>query len=88
MSDTDDFVIIDRLDNSSAIAELSDWLQPTAYRDQSSYFSKHLNAHVPGTGGWLGDTPEYQQWHDTDYSHGVLWIKAIAGAGESVLTAS
>lgn len=87
MSDTEDFVIVDRPKVSSEIAKLSAWLQPTAYREQSCDFYKHLNAHVPGTGNWLGETPEYQEWHDTD-SHGVLWIKAIAGAGQSVLTAS
>lgn len=64
MSDTDDFVIVDRPDYSSEIAKLSDWLQPTAYHDQSSDFSKPLNAHVPGTGDWLGANPQYQQWHE------------------------
>ncbi|OKL55527.1 hypothetical protein UA08_09214 [Talaromyces atroroseus] len=87
MSDSDDFIIVERPDLSSEIPRLSAWLQPTAYRDDSSEFHKHLSSRVPGTGNWIVETPEYQTWHNTD-THSILWIKAIAGAGKSVLTAS
>ena len=87
MSDSDqDFVIVDQPDISPKIAELTSWLQPTDYLAEYSDFRKHLSSHVPGTGEWLEKTPEYQQWHDSE-SYGSLWLKAVAGAGKSVLAA-
>ncbi|PYI03525.1 ankyrin [Aspergillus sclerotiicarbonarius CBS 121057] len=82
----DDFILVHKPDTPLS-PELLTWLQPTAYHDPASDFPKHLSAHVPGTGDWLENTPQYQTWHDAD-SDGILWIKAIAGAGKSVLTAS
>ncbi|RJE23232.1 NACHT domain protein [Aspergillus sclerotialis] len=87
MSDSDqDFVVVDQPDISPKIAELTSWLQPTDYQAEYSDFKKHLSSHVPGTGEWLEKTPEYQEWHDSE-THGSLWLKAVAGAGKSVLAA-
>jgi ankyrin repeat protein len=90
-SDSNDFVIVDKanthIDLSSEILKLSTWLQPTAYTDKASEFHKHLSVRAPGTGDWIEEIPEYRKWHDAG-SHGVLWIKAIAGGGKSVLMAS
>ncbi|PWY94530.1 putative ankyrin repeat-containing protein [Aspergillus sclerotioniger CBS 115572] len=82
----DDFVLVDR-PNPQSFPELSSWLQPTAYHDPASDFHKHVGAHVPGTGDWIEKTPQYERWHGTD-SEAILWIRAIAGAGKSVLIAS
>lgn len=32
------------------------------------------------------DTPQYQQWHNTD-EHGSLWVKGAPGAGKSAISA-
>ncbi|KAL4913089.1 ankyrin repeat-containing domain protein [Aspergillus aurantiobrunneus] len=89
--ENEDFVIVDEdalsepPPSPDQLAGLRAWLQPTDYLGESSDFKKHLNSHVPGTGEWLPQTPQYQQWHDEDA--GALWLKAIAGAGKSVLAA-
>ncbi|RDW65756.1 uncharacterized protein DSM5745_09495 [Aspergillus mulundensis] len=80
----DEFVVVERADLPPSREE--SWLEPTDYRGESSEFQQHLNSLVPGTGEWIEQTPEFQQWRDSS-SHGALWIKAIAGAGKSVLVA-
>ncbi|KAL2851541.1 hypothetical protein BJY01DRAFT_117222 [Aspergillus pseudoustus] len=72
-------------------AKLHKWLRPTDYLGEFSEFQKHLNSHVPGTGEWIRQTEQYKQWHeDTEagaHGNGALWVKAIAGAGKSVVAA-
>ncbi|KAL4989608.1 ankyrin repeat-containing domain protein [Aspergillus falconensis] len=80
----DDFIVVDKLDVPSSAEER--WLEPTAYVGESSEFQQHLNWLVPGTGEWIEKTPEFEQWQRSP-SHGALWLKAIAGAGKSVLVA-
>ncbi|PLB44109.1 ankyrin [Aspergillus steynii IBT 23096] len=84
MVDAEDVDLSDSPDTK--LSDLRGWLRPTPYWNASSDFKKHLNAHVPGTGRWLFETPEYQQWHDST-TQGILWLKAVAGAGKSVLAA-
>ncbi|KAL3484484.1 ankyrin repeat-containing domain protein [Aspergillus germanicus] len=72
--------------STEELATLRAWLRPTDYLGESSEFKKHLNSHVPGTGEWLQQTKQYKQWHD-EAKCGALWMKAIAGAGKSVLAA-
>ncbi|KAL2800461.1 ankyrin repeat-containing domain protein [Aspergillus keveii] len=72
--------------STEELATLRAWLRPTDYLGESSEFKKHLNSHVPGTGEWLQQTKQYKQWHD-EAKCGALWVKAIAGAGKSVLAA-
>ncbi|GIK04383.1 hypothetical protein Aspvir_008465 [Aspergillus viridinutans] len=96
MSDSEDsgFVLVDPDDASVGpisksaedIANLRDWLYPTAYPRDTSEFKKHLNSHVSGTGEWIYQTPQFRQWLDSS-TNSALWIKAVAGAGKSVLTA-
>lgn len=97
--DGQDFVIIERKDieqydtkgivplSRKEIANIRQWLQPTDYLADSSEYKKHLNSHLRGTGAWIERTEAYQKWHDSP-NHGALWIKAIAGAGKSVLAAT
>jgi ankyrin repeat protein len=88
----DDFVVVDTNEVPSSteispeLAATTKWLEPTAYIGDSSELQQHLNWLVPGTGEWIEHTTEFRQWH-TSSSHGALWIKAIAGAGKSVLVA-
>ncbi|KAJ5833328.1 Ankyrin repeat-containing protein [Penicillium riverlandense] len=70
------------LDNGQTIKE---WLEPTDYDSEASEYKKHLASRVPGTGDWIYDTAEYQRWLSSGTP---LWIKAVAGAGKSVLAAS
>lgn len=56
------------------------------YKATSSEFGKHCSSHLDGTGSWIFQTDQYQQWHDSN--RGALWIKAIAGAGKSVISAA
>ncbi|KAK4693734.1 hypothetical protein P7C71_g3716, partial [Lecanoromycetidae sp. Uapishka_2] len=60
------------------------WLNPTDYAAQSSEYKRHRHAYVPGTGKWKQES-QYQQWLERD--HGALWVKAIPGAGKSVIAA-
>ncbi|KAL4998443.1 ankyrin repeat-containing domain protein [Aspergillus recurvatus] len=80
----DDFVVVDRVNIPCSPDER--WLEPTAYLGESSEFQQHLNWLVPGTGEWIEQTAEFEQWQRSP-SHGALWVKAIAGAGKSVLIA-
>jgi ankyrin repeat protein len=88
----DDFVVVDTnevppsTEISPELAATTKWLEPTAYIGESSELQQHLNWLVPGTGEWIKQTTEFSQWQ-TSPSHGALWIKAIAGAGKSVLVA-
>ncbi|KAJ0415115.1 ankyrin repeat-containing domain protein [Aspergillus carlsbadensis] len=88
----DDFVVVDTsevpssMEISPVLAESTEWLEPTAYTGESSELQQHLNWLVPGTGEWIEQTTEFRQWQSSS-SHGALWIKAIAGAGKSVLVA-
>ncbi|MCJ1394626.1 hypothetical protein MMC18_007506 [Xylographa bjoerkii] len=69
------------------LKKVQEWLNPTDYLSDSSEYNKHLTAHVPGTGDWILSSDEYVRWHRSN-DLGSLWIKAIPGAGKSVLAAS
>ena len=97
--DEQDFVILGKEDLSNhnadgllpfpddQIARIQRWLQPTDYPSESSEYNRHLSSHLPGTGDWIRVTDEFEKWvHSLDF--GCLWIKAIPGAGKSVLAAS
>lgn len=61
------------------------WLHPTDYLAESSEYMRHLASHVPGTGNWMQQM-QHQQWMDSA-DEGALWIKAVPGAGKSVIAA-
>lgn len=96
--DSQDFVIVDTKDvehynaqgilplSSEEITKVRQWLQPTDYLADGSEYKKHLHSYLKGTGNWIQKTDPYQLWHDSP-EHGVLWVKAIAGAGKSVFAA-
>ena len=95
--DGQDFVLVDKAEIEQSatdflplpryeISKIRHWLQPTEYLADSSEYKKHLNSHLRGTGNWISNTEAYQKWH-VSRDHGALWIKAIAGAGKSVIAA-
>ena len=58
------------------------WLTPIDYAtQQSDYFGRRQ----PGTGQWLLDSPEYQEWLETPGK--TLFCPGIPGAGKTILTA-
>ena len=67
------------------IEKIQRWLQPTDFASDSSEFRKHSASYVEGTGLWIQKTEQFQQWRTS--SNGVLWIKAVPGAGKSVVAA-
>lgn len=62
------------------------WLKPTDYDSESSEYKKHITSHTAGTSNWMLDDNQYQTWLRSQ-TQGALWIKAVAGAGKSVIAA-
>lgn len=60
--------------------EVLSWLTPTDYAARQSDF---IRLRQSGTGQWLIDSPEYQQWIGTKGE--VLFCPGIPGAGKTVL---
>ena len=93
--DSDDFELVDSLDvakhivaeKKPDIAKIKAWLNPTDYAASSSEFRRHLFAQAPGTGEWIRETSQFSQWHLSN-DRGSIWIKAVPGAGKSVVAAS
>lgn len=93
-----DFVLLDEKDvedfnaagllpeSSEELEKIQQWLQPTNFSSDSSEYNKHLASYVAGTGKWIQETEQYQQWIKSS-DHGTLWIKAVPGAGKSVVAA-
>jgi len=96
--DDQDFVVLNSKDiqgfnkegvlplSTEEISEIQSWLEPTDYAAKSSEYGKHSTSHLAGTGTWIFQTSQYQLWHNSERS--ALWIKAIAGAGKSVVAAT
>ena len=94
-SDSEEFELVDSvdvaklivLDKKPDLAKITSWLVPTDYAASSSEFRRHLSSRAAGTGEWIRQTSQFQQWHSSQ-DHGSLWIKAVPGAGKSVVAAS
>ncbi|VUC31681.1 unnamed protein product [Clonostachys rosea] len=85
-----DFEIVQRQDACLPQEELDrivKWLDPTAYLSETGEFKRHLAAQTPGTSIWLSQTDKYKTWIESA-EHPSLWIKAVPGAGKSVMAAS
>jgi ankyrin repeat protein len=94
-SDDSDFELVDSLDIAKQIVaekqpditKIKVWLNPTDYTAFSSEFHRHLSSRAPETGEWIRETPQFTLW-DSSNDHGFIWIKAVPGAGKSVVAAS
>ena len=85
--DVEDFNTAGLLPQSpNEIEKIQQWLQPTDFASESSECNKHLASYVNGTGKWIQETDQFQQWIKSS-NHGTLWIKAVPGAGKSVVAA-
>lgn len=69
-----------RQDNKDC-EQILDWLTPVEYGLQQSDF---LQRRQPGTGQWLLNSAEYQNWVKT--SNQTLFCPGIPGAGKTILT--
>ncbi|KAF7898209.1 hypothetical protein EAF00_004655 [Botryotinia globosa] len=97
MSDmsSDDFEIIESedvikqmlMDEKPDLEKIKKWLNPTDYLASSSEFNRHASSKARNTGEWIRETSQFEQWHSSA-DHGSIWIKAVPGAGKSVLAAS
>ncbi|KAL9109201.1 MAG: hypothetical protein Q9227_006126 [Pyrenula ochraceoflavens] len=93
--ENDDFEIVDSNEVAKDIvaqtepdvAKIQSWLKPTEYAASSSEYHRHLSSQSPGTGEWIRSTSHFRQWHESA-EHGSLWIKAVPGAGKSVVAAA
>jgi hypothetical protein len=91
----DDFEIIDFADIAKGlvaddppdIAKITAWLKPTDYNAASGEFRRHLSSQSPGTGEWIRETAQFKQWISSK-NQSSIWIKAVPGAGKSVVAAS
>ena len=61
--------------------QVLEWITPVDYGRQHSDF---LRRRQPGTGQWLLDSAEYQDWLKT--SEQILFCPGIPGAGKTILT--
>ncbi|TVY92560.1 Ankyrin [Lachnellula willkommii] len=84
--DNDDFVLVERHVTPEDLEKIRTWLSPTEFESEGSEYRKHLNAHVAGTGDWLFETEQYENWHDA--AIGSLWVQGIPGSGKSVVAAN
>lgn len=92
---SDDFELIDSLEVAKHIAaekplnipKIQSWLAPTDFTASSSEFHRHLSSRAPETGEWIRETSQFRLW-DSSENHGSIWIKAVPGAGKSVVAAS
>lgn len=91
----DDFEIVDSVqlakyivaEKKPDLSKIRAWLRPTEYGASSSEYHRHLSSQASGTGEWIRETPSFSQWHSSD-RHGSIWVKAVPGAGKSVIAAS
>jgi hypothetical protein len=73
----------DRQDNREATEKreaILDWLTPIDYAHQQSDFIKRRQA---GTGQWLLESTDFQEWMKTGRT---LYCRGIPGAGKTILT--
>ncbi|TGO16233.1 hypothetical protein BTUL_0030g00170 [Botrytis tulipae] len=97
MSDmsSDDFEMIESedvikqmlVDEKPDLEKIRKWMNPTDYLASSSEFNRHASSKARNTGEWIRETSQFEQWHSSA-DHGSIWIKAVPGAGKSVLAAS
>jgi hypothetical protein len=93
--DSDEFELVDSLDvakhivaeKKPDIAKIKAWLNPTDYAASSSEFHRHLSSRALGTGEWIRGTSQFSHWHSSN-DHSSIWVKAVPGAGKSVVAAS
>ncbi|THU80608.1 hypothetical protein K435DRAFT_809757 [Dendrothele bispora CBS 962.96] len=61
------------------LSKIKDWLKTP---DSSSNFVSAVNKMTEGTGVWLVQNPQYQNWKE---NHGVMWLQGRAGSGKTFL---
>src|SRR2546421_8460785 len=72
----------DDRENREAHQALLDWLTPIDYASQQSDF---IGRRQEGTGQWLLNSPEFQEWFNN--KNRTLFCPGMPGAGKTILTA-
>lgn len=62
--------------------EILEWLSPSHGRGRHS---EVRSRRTPGTGKWLLDTSDFQNWIDKESSQKILWLVGDPGCGKSTL---
>ncbi|KAF7933838.1 uncharacterized protein EAE98_003547 [Botrytis deweyae] len=87
MIESEDVIKQMLVDEKPDLEKIRKWLSPTDYLASSSEFNRHASSKAHNTGEWIRETSQFEQWHSSA-DHGSIWIKAVPGAGKSVLAAS
>ncbi|KAG9852040.1 purine and uridine phosphorylase, partial [Aureobasidium melanogenum] len=69
--------------NSDQTRAVIRWLKAT---DPSVNYNKAIEAHLPGTGKWFLDSPQFQEWKEQTKSF--LWLHGLTGCGKTILSAA
>ncbi|KAG9564180.1 hypothetical protein KCU71_g6183, partial [Aureobasidium melanogenum] len=64
--------------------ELIRWISPISFH---ANHQDQLDKHIPGTGQWLLDHPEYKRWKSAS-SSSIFLLHGIPGCGKSILASS
>jgi hypothetical protein len=72
---------IDSRQREDANGKILDWITQVDYGKKQS---DHFNRHNPGTGQWLLESDEYQNWISSKAS--TLFCPGMPGAGKTILT--
>jgi hypothetical protein len=74
---------IEDLKASEERKQIAEWLRGA---DPSTNHNSARKKHEPGTGDWLLNMKEFEDWRDGD--GGVLWLHGIPGAGKTILSST
>jgi DNA replication protein DnaC len=78
----DNVVKLVQYQENEEIRAVIDWITPIDYALQQNDF---INRRQAGTGQWLLDSVEFQEWVNTNQR--TLWCPGIPGAGKTMITA-
>ncbi|KAF7907082.1 uncharacterized protein EAF01_004669 [Botrytis porri] len=69
--------------------DVRNWLRGHSTLSESNFRcqEQHMRKRSPDTCSWLFSHEEFENWKKPDSKSPVLWVRAVPGAGKSVLTA-
>ncbi|KAI4957635.1 hypothetical protein J4E86_004774 [Alternaria arbusti] len=72
--------------NREEVQMVTTWVCPTPSDGAHASLASALSRHIPGTGEWLLQSKDFQDWKDSD--DGTMWMTGLPGAGKTLLCAS
>ncbi|KAF9006821.1 hypothetical protein BDZ89DRAFT_566993 [Hymenopellis radicata] len=64
--------------------KVAEWISKISF---SAFHAENSRKWLPGTGTWVLESPEFQEWESRTSSSPTLWCYGDAGAGKSVIAA-